>query len=156
MEQNTNFKVLKNGNENNLIAPAKGDAGWDLIASSDPEFVYSDSSKKNLLYIEYDTGVVIQPPEGFFTLLFPRSSISKYDLVLANSVGVIDAGYRNTIKLRFKYTGKVRSFKKASIYQKGDKIGQLIFTPLFSLSAHQTDSLDASERGLGGFGSTGS
>lgn len=156
MDQNTNFKVLKNGSENNLIAPAKGDAGWDLIASSDPEFVFSDDGKKNLLYVEYDTGVVIQPPEGFFTLLFPRSSISKYNLALANSVGVIDAGYRNSIKLRFKYTGKGKVTKNALIYKKGDKIGQLIFTPLFALSAHQTESLDASERGLGGFGSTGS
>lgn len=156
MEQSTNFKVLKNGNENNLIAPAKGDAGWDLVACSDAEFVYADNAKKNLLYIEYDTGVVIQPPDGFFTLLFPRSSISKYNLALANSVGVIDAGYRNSIKLRFRYTGKGKITKNSLIYKKGDKIGQLIFTPLLSLSAHQTENLDASERGLGGFGSTGS
>ena len=61
MEQ-TSFKVLKNGFENNLIAPAKGDAGWDLIASSGPEIVFSDEKKKNILYIEYYTGVVLQPP----------------------------------------------------------------------------------------------
>lgn len=149
------FKVLKNGNENNLIAPAVGDAGWDLIANSGPEIVYSDDKKKNILYIEYDTGVTVQPPQGFFTLLFPRSSISKYELALCNSVGVIDSGYRNSIKLRFRFLGK-RFSKNSLIYKKGDKIGQLIFTPMFSVSAHQTESLDSSERGNSGFGSTGS
>ena len=147
----TSFKVLKNGFENNLIAPAKGDAGWDLVASSDPEIIYSDDKKKNILYIEYDTGVVLQPPSGFYTLLFPRSSVSKYELGLANSVGVIDAGYRNTIKLRFRFLGKKFS-KNSLIYKKGDKIGQLIFFPMFAFSAHQTELLDESERGLASFG----
>lgn len=155
MSQNLAFKVLKNGFENNLICPAKNDAGWDLVASSDPEIVYSSEDKKNILFLEYDTGVVIQPPDSFLTLLFPRSSISKYELSLCNSVGVIDAGYRNSIKLRFRFLGKKLS-SKSLIYKKGDKIGQLIFMPMFNLSAHQTDILDSSERNLGGFGSTGS
>jgi len=157
MEQNLNFKVLKNGFENNLIPPAKGDAGWDLVASSEPIFAYDGTSNlknKPLLYIQYDTGVVIQPSDNFFTLLFARSSISKYKLALANSVGVIDNGYRDTIKLRFRFLGKSRP-KDYEIYQKGDKIGQLVFAPLFTFSAHQTDTLDDSSRGLGGFGSTG-
>ena len=150
MEQ-TSFKVLKNGFENNLIAPAKGDVGWDLIASSDPEIVFCDEKKKSILYIEYDTGVVLQPTNGFYTLLFPRSSISKYELALANSVGVIDSGYRNTIKLRFRFLGK-RLSKNSLIYKKGDKVGQLIFMPMFNFSAHQTEVLDESERGLSAFG----
>ena len=150
MEQ-TSFKVLKNGFEGNLIAPAKGDAGWDLVASSDPEIVFCDEKKKSILYIQYDTGVVLQPTSGFYTLLFPRSSLSKYELALANSVGVIDAGYRDSIKLRFRFLGKKFS-KNSLIYKKGDKIGQLIFMPMFNLSAHQTEALDESERGLLGFG----
>lgn len=154
MSQNLSFKVLKNGFENNLLTPAKGDVGWDLVAASDPEIVFTDDSKKTILYVEYDTGVAIQPPESFFTLLFPRSSISKYELALANSVGVIDASYRNTIKLRFRFLGK-KLTKKSLVYKKGDKIGQLIFMPAFGLSAHQTDSLEESQRGLAGFGSTG-
>jgi len=150
MEQ-TSFKVLKNGFENNLLAPAKGDAGWDLIASSDPEIVFCDEKKKSILYIEYDTGVVLQPTNGFYTLLFPRSSISKYELSLANSVGVIDSGYRDTIKLRFRFLGKKFS-KNSLIYKQGDKVGQLIFMPMFNFSAHRTESLSDSERGLAGFG----
>jgi len=157
MDQNLTFKVLKNGFENNLVPPAKDDAGWDLIASSDPLFTYDESSKlkkKPILYIEYDTGVILQPPENFFTLLFPRSSVSKYKLSLANSVGVIDNGYRDTVKLRFRFLGKGTP-KNSEIYKKGDKIGQLVFSPLFNFYAHQTDVLDESSRGLGGFGSTG-
>lgn len=145
------FKVLKNGFENNLIAPAKGDVGWDLMALSDPQVIFSDEKKKNILYIEYDTGVVIQPPSGFYSILFPRSSISKYELALANSVGIIDSGYRNTLKFRFRFLGKKFS-KNSVIYQKGDKIGQLIFMPMFNFTAHQTGSLEESERGLAGFG----
>lgn len=155
MSQNLAFKILKNGFENNLLTPAKGDVGWDLVSAYEPNIVYSDEAKKNILYIEYDTGVVIQPPDSFFSLVFARSSISKYELSLANSVGVIDSGYRNSIKLRFRFIGK-KLTKKSLIYQKGDKIGQLIFMPMFTIFAHQTDSLDESARGLGGFGSTGS
>ena len=155
MQPNLSFKVLKNGFENNVIPPAKGDAGWDLVAAEDPTFVYSDEAGKKILYIEYDTGVAIQPPDGFFTLLFPRSSVSKYYLALCNSVGVIDSGYRASIKLRFRYLGKGKPTKNSLIYKKGDKIGQLMFMPIFNFVAHQTDSLDESERGLGGFGSTG-
>ena len=155
MQTNLSFKVLKNGFENNVIAPAKGDAGWDLVAASEPDFAFSDEGGKKILYIEYDTGVAIQPPDGFFTLLFPRSSLSKYELALCNSVGVIDNGYRASIKLRFRFLGKGKFTKNSLIYKKGDKIGQLIFMPIFNFVAHQTDSLDESERGLGGFGSTG-
>lgn len=154
MDHKYSFKVLKNGSENNLIAPAKDDAGWDLIAASDPVIV-REPNKKQILYIEYDTGVIIQPAEGFFTLLFPRSSVSKYQLSLCNSVGVIDAGYRDSIKLRFRWLGRGTQPSKDLIYKKGDKIGQLVFAPFISLVAHQTDSLEASERGTGGFGSTG-
>jgi dUTP pyrophosphatase len=155
MQPNLSFKVLKNGFENNVIPPAKGDAGWDLVAGSEPTFAFSDEDGKKILYIEYDTGVAIQPPDGFFALLFPRSSVSKYELALCNSVGVIDNGYRASIKLRFRYIGKGKFTKNSLIYKKGDKIGQLIFMPIFNLMAHQTESLDDSERGVGGFGSTG-
>lgn len=155
MEQSLSFKVLKNGYENNLIAPAKGDAGWDLVASTIPHLIYPKKPKTlKPLYIEYDTGVVIQPPDGFFTLLFPRSSISNYPLVLANSVGVIDTGYRDSIKLRFRYLGNGMP-NLNTIYKAGDKIGQLVFMPMMTFSAHQTETLDSSDRGLGGFGSTG-
>jgi dUTP pyrophosphatase len=81
--------------------------------------------------------------------------VSKYQLSLCNSVGVIDAGYRDSIKLRFRWLGRGTQPSKDLIYKKGDKIGQLVFSPFIRLAAHQTDSLETSERGTGGFGSTG-
>jgi dUTP pyrophosphatase len=66
-----------------------GDAGLDLVAISRKE---TDN------YIEYGTGLAIEIPDGFVGLLFPRSSISKMGLSLANSVGVVDSGYRGGIK----------------------------------------------------------
>jgi len=149
------FKVLKNGFENNLIAPAEGDVGWDLVASTIPHLIYDRKSKSlKPMYIEYDTGVVIQPPTNCFSLVFPRSSISNYQLALANSVGVIDSGYRASIKLRFRYFGKtVPEFDK--IYKMGDKIGQLVFMPAVKPELFVAESLDESLRGKAGFGSTG-
>lgn len=58
------------------------DAGMDMVAISKTE-------TEN--YIEFDTGIAVEIPEGFVGLIFPRSSISKKDLSLCNSVGVIDA-----------------------------------------------------------------
>jgi dUTP pyrophosphatase len=71
-----------------------GDAGMDLVATS---VDYS-----NEYYIEYGTGLAVEIPEGYVGLIFPRSSNSKKDLQLCNSVGVIDSGYRGEIKLRYR------------------------------------------------------
>jgi hypothetical protein len=65
------------------------------------------------------------------------------------------AHYRDSIKLRFRWLGRGTQPSKDLIYKKGDKIGQLVFSPFIRLAAHQTDSLETSERGTGGFGSTG-
>src|SRR6056297_3317016 len=69
------------------------DAGLDLTALKRTKI-------GNIL--TYDTGVSVAIPEGHVGLLFPRSSICKYDLELCNSVGVIDSGYRGTIQFKFR------------------------------------------------------
>ena len=157
--------------ENTLCKPANpGDAGYDIIANSDPHVVGEKGTSglySHIDYIEYDTSVKISP-EGneIYTFLFPRSSISKYNLTLANSVGVIDSGYRNSIKARFKYNMqpndiRVRNKKyyikinKDKIYKKGDKIGQLLFAYHIHPQIVPTHGLDHSIRGLAGFGSSG-
>ena len=78
----------------------QGDAGLDLTCVS----VNEEES-----FIEYDTGVSIEIPEGYVGLLFPRSSVSKKDIMLCNSVGVIDSSYRGSIKVRYKRTSKTCS-----------------------------------------------
>lgn len=68
------------------------DAGFDLTA------IWKEETDK---YIEYGTGIAFEIPVGFVGLLFPRSSITKGDLILKNSVGVVDASYRGEIKFRY-------------------------------------------------------
>ena len=73
----------------------QGDAGMDMTA-------ITAQIDKSGLFIEYGTGLAVEIPEGYVGLLFPRSSLSKTSLVLANHVGVIDSGYRGEIKFRIK------------------------------------------------------
>ena len=84
--------------DNAAVIPSyatNGDAGLDLTAVS----CQIDQSG---LFIEYGTGLAVEIPEGYVGLLFPRSSVSKTTLILANHVGVVDSGYRGEIKFRFK------------------------------------------------------
>lgn len=130
----------------------KGDAGMDLTATSGPEQIETDDGFGYWCF-EYKTGLAIAIPEGYVGLIFPRSSISKKDLLLANSVGVIDSGYRGEIKCRFKITGEYHIDE--SFYKAGDKIAQLIIIPFPTIELEESDELSDSERGEGGFGHTG-
>ena len=120
-----------------------GDAGLDL---------YAVSITTNLHKITYGTGIAIEIPEGYVGLIFPRSSISKYDLALTNSVGVIDSGYRGEIKFVF---NKLDAVDHHEIYKVGDKIGQLVIMPYPQIELNEVDELSISDRGENGFGSTG-
>ena len=150
-----------------------GDAGYDLIASAEPEIVGARKTPKSPLYktidyIQYETNVAVAPEEEslFYSLVYPRSSISKYNLTLANSVGVVDSGFRDTIKLRFRYVMQPEDlvikedeiFVKINlekIYQKADKIGQLVWMAHNKPYVEYTQQLPPSERGVSSFGSTG-
>lgn len=123
-----------------------GDAGVDLVATS---FLKSRGDN----YIEFGTGLSIEIPEGYVGLLFPRSSISKTCLVLANSVGVIDSSYRGEIKLRFKQI--YEPLFDNELYTVGDKVGQLIILPYPQIDFEEVKELSETERGENGFGSTG-
>lgn len=121
-------------------------------------------------YIEYDTGIFLDTlkknnEEQIYTLVYPRSSISKKNLILCNSVGLIDPNYRDSIKLRYKYIIQpndiiahantfVVKIDEEKIYSIGDKIAQLVFVKNFPVSFEYVPELIPSDR-LGGFGSTG-
>jgi dUTP pyrophosphatase len=121
-----------------------GDAGLDLVAT------YVKVEDHNTYgYFEYGTGLSVEIPDGYVGLVFPRSSISKTGMLLTNSVGVIDSGYRGEIKFRFKYISGTAS------YEVGDRVGQLIILPYPSVEFEEVDSLDETQRGADGFGSTG-
>lgn len=120
------------------------DMCFDIYAYSDP--IITDT------YIQYETGLIFEIPEKYDMVLYPRSSISNYDLVLANSVGIVDQAYRNTILYRFKVTKQ----DNPKIYQKGDKIGQATLILKTNYTLIEVDEIDTNtDRGLGGFGSSG-
>lgn len=171
------LNILKSKGEIN--PPAKnGDAGFDIVASSPPRVIgsiYQGLHYTAISHIEYETDLQIEPCDNFFMLLYPRSSIIKTNLVLANSVGVIDSGYRGKIKVCFKYIaqpedmriiegksvrgknarGILTSINPQRIYQEGEKIAQLIPCNHSNISLNFVNSLSESDRSHGGFGSTG-
>jgi dUTPase len=156
-----------------MVVPLKAnetDAGYDIDATSGPKIVGNcvdlvEPLYTRVDYIEYATNLYITPEGKYHTNLRPRSSISNYNLVLANSVGLIDAGYKNQILVRFKYIfqpedivckdgytyGKVNFGR---IYKYTDKIAQLLPEQTLDMNFISVNELPYNDRG-GGFGSTG-
>lgn len=117
-----------------------GDAGLDLTAVD----VVADGNT-----LTYKTGLAVEIPFWHVGLLFPRSSVYKTGQTLTNCVGVIDSGYRGEIMMKFTLS------PYAQEYDIGDRIGQLIIMPYPRIDFEEADELIPSERGLGGYGSTG-
>jgi dUTP pyrophosphatase len=181
------------------IEGSKVAAGYDIIAVKDPIIVGETITKEGeffpfysrIDYIEYHTELYISPQspvssvtyttkDKYHTLLHPRSSVRKYNLVLANSIGLIDNDYRGEIIFCFKYiwqpedyileyqkiitnengessepTGRILGkLNRDKIYKSGDKIGQLVAELTNPIEFKLVTELDATERGEGGFGST--
>jgi dUTP pyrophosphatase len=127
----------------------EGDAGMDLTS-------ISLKQDDNGNYV-YGTGLSFEIPEGYVGFLFPRSSNSKTAQVLTNSVGVIDSGYRGEVFLKFKPSMVYPSDKNVvNRYNIGDRVGQLIILPYPKIEFEEVEELSDTDRGTGGFGSTGS
>ena len=133
-----------------------GDAGMDLVATS----IISDTPEQ----ITYGMGVALEIPKGFVGLIFPRSSVRKTGLDLSNAVGVIDSGYRGELQATFnKIFGGDRFYDETkntedtsnNFYKIGDRIAQIMIIPYPPIEFIEVDELSDSERGEGGFGSTG-
>lgn len=123
-----------------------GDAGMDIVATK----VINDT----LDSITYGTDIAMEIPEGFVGLIFPRSSVRKTHLFLSNSVGVIDSGYRGEIQATFKKIQGV-SNNVLDNYKVGDRIMQIMIIPHPDIQFEEVEELNNTERGEGGFGSTG-
>jgi dUTP pyrophosphatase len=119
-----------------------GDAGLDLTATHIISETMTD--------ITYGFGISVEIPKGYVGLVFPRSSIRKYDMFLTNAVGVIDSGYRGEIQATFKKTEGSFNF-----YSANERIAQIMVLPYPKIEFVETDELSDSERNTGGFGSTG-
>ena len=125
-----------------------GDAGLDLTATS---------MSLDDLNVIFGTGLAVEIPQGYVGLLFPRSSISKRVLFQRNAVGVIDSGYRGEITIKFGYYKKDHKsiFGADKVYEVGDRIGQLIIVPYPQIEFEEVAELSETDRGIGGYGSTG-
>ena len=127
-----------------------GDAGADLTASS------IDVTNN---YIEYDTGIAVEIPDGYVGMVFPRSSVTNKSLMLKNSVGIIDSQYRGTIKCRFQnfsdFDTKRTEQQAMGIYKVGERVAQMIIMEVPKVEYEFSDELSGTERGTGGFGHTG-
>lgn len=132
----------------------EGDAGLDLVATS----MKHDENG----CIVYGTGLAFEIPEGYVGLVFPRSSVAKYTISLSNAVGVIDSGFRGEVTAKFrpmlrfeKGLTEDTKDKYPVIYQPGDRIAQMIIIPYPHIDFTEVSELSETERGAGGYGSTG-
>lgn len=132
------------------VTPTRGTvdaAGLDLYAHiDDPVFIDSGH------YAMIPTGVSCAIPSGYMGGIYARSGLScKYGLKPRNCVGVVDADYRNEIIVCLYNDGAT----SGQYIQPGDRIAQLVIQPVLMCDPIVVDSLDETDRGMGGFGSTG-
>jgi len=130
----------------NDIKNYKDDAGFDLYC---PEQLLIEPKETTLIKL----GIACEMTDDYLPtsyMLVPRSSISKTPLRMANSIGIIDAGYRGEIM------GAVDNISDEDyMISPGDRLFQLVHPTLYPISAELVDKLSDTERGDGGFGSTG-
>ena len=120
-----------------------GDAGLDLYVLEDIQFEPGETKAIKL-------GISCEPDDGKAYYLFPRSSISKTPLRMANSIGLIDGGYRGEIMAM---CDNIKS--EAYTAEKGQRLFQLVATDSSSIHFELVEELEMTTRGTGGFGSTG-
>ena len=121
-------------------------AGADLYSAEDADVVIEPSEAKFI-----GTGLAMEIPEGYVGLVYARSGLAcKRGLAPANKVGVVDSDYRGEIKVALHNHGK-----EAQTVEKGERIAQMVIAPYLSVNYEEADALSETERGEGGFGSTG-
>lgn len=149
----------------NAVMPQRAnatDAAFDVVAVS---------RQINHGYVTYGLGIASEIPAGWEAKIYPRSSISNYDLVLCNGVGIIDSEFRGQWSARFSLLPNFNQGLEESgvfnpekltgdhfmprLYEVGDKIAQVQFQRVPEVRLEQVDELASSARGKGGFGSTG-
>ena len=122
-----------------------GDAGWDLYASE-----AASIAPGNRLAV--GTGIAIAVPEGHAGLVLPRSGLAaKHGVTLVNAPGLIDPGYRGEVRVLLLNTDPEATFDVAV----GDRIAQLLLVRFEPVDANEVEELDVTDRGEGGFGSSG-
>jgi dUTP pyrophosphatase len=144
------LKVKKNGN---AILPKRihlNDVGLDITPIS--------YEKKSKYVYMFNTQLHFEPPAGYYLELVPRSSLIFSDFILANSIGIIDPGYRGALKFPLRYLGE--ETREEEIEQKahaflGQRVVQILLKPLILCELMEVDELSDSQRNDMGFGSSG-
>ena len=130
------------------VAPTRahpGDAGLDLHAA---ERAHIGPGER----WSVGTGIAVEIPEGHAGLVVPRSGLAReHGIALVNSPGLVDAGYRGELRVLLLNTDPAEIFR----VEPGDRIAQLVIAPVADIEPVEAPALAASERGEGGFGSTG-
>lgn len=123
-----------------------GDAGMDVYSTIDCSIAPGARAV-------IPTGIAIALPEGYVCLVHPRSGLAaKNGISIVNTPGTIDSGYRGEIKVILLNTDQSETFE----IKRGDRIAQLVFQKFESARFYEVENLPESQRGAGGFGSTGS
>lgn len=133
----------------NAVMPTKAhatDAGFDLYCTSKEV----DWDKRQIIC---HTGLAFEIPVGYVGLLFPRGSVSNKPLIMSDSIGVINAGCREEVTAKFNITDMRQS--GMNHYQVGNKVAQIIIIPYPEIEFEEADELSETDRGTGGYGSTG-
>jgi dUTP pyrophosphatase len=122
-----------------------GDAGFDLSACEEITIGVGERAAVG-------TGIAVEIPEGHAGLVVPRSGLAlRHGISMVNAPGVIDAGYRGEVRLLLLNTDDESPFT----IERGMRVGQLLVVPVADIDVVETDEVTATERGLGGFGSSG-
>jgi dUTP pyrophosphatase len=122
-----------------------GDAGLDLYALEDSELAPGERARIR-------TGIAIEIPPGRAGLVLPRSGLAaRHGIALVNAPGLIDEGYRGELQVLLLNTDRAAPFRLSA----GDRIAQLVLVAVEAPEVLEVDELASSERGAGGFGSSG-
>jgi dUTP pyrophosphatase len=121
-----------------------GDAGLDLVAARDVELGPGGRAA-------VPTGLIVAVPEGWVGLVHPRSGLARrHGITVANAPGTIDSGYRGELQVLLVNLGD-----EVVALSRGDRIAQLLIQPVGHAEVVEVPSFEATQRGEGGFGSTG-
>jgi dUTP pyrophosphatase len=123
----------------------EGDAGLDLYAGEAAAIEPGGRASVG-------TGLALEVPPGHAALVLPRSGLAaKHGIALVNAPGLIDAGYRGEVRVLLHNTDAAERFEVSA----GDRIAQLLLVPFVAAEPVEVEELAVSERGEGGFGSSG-
>lgn len=147
MNMNINLKIKKISKFAKTPTYAtKGAAGMDLYAANETSIILEPLERKLI-----PLGFTMELPSGYEAQIRPRSGIAtKYGISLSNCVGTIDEDYRGEVCV-----GLINLSQEKYTINTGDRIAQMIIAPVIKANIEEVDELNSTDRGTGGFGSTG-